>query len=225
MQADPQAYKDGISFLELKKRIAFYLGASIWLSGLMVRGGQNTEMNVSLLFAGNGSKMIRWLSSDIDRIRYFITLIFQQASGTAITREQMNCRFSAKPKEEVAYGALADFPIGFVAEEGSKTKQVTFGGTSLHTDDLNAFHPLHYETTNINTDAEEFSNFMREYKRIAQLSFGWEFFEKEYEDKIIKNNGINSAINRHQPNNGYFLNAVDVVGGFYLGNDKKGLAT
>lgn len=224
VQSDPKSYMTGISLLELKKRIAFYLGACIWLSGMMIRGGQNAGMNVSLLFAGNGSKMIRWLSSDLDRIRYYITMMFQKASGTAITREQMNCRFSTKPKEEVAYGALADFPTGFVAEEGYPTKQVTFGGTSLQTNDQNAFHPLHYVTTNINTDAEEFSNFMREFRRIAQLSFGWEFFEKEYEEKIIRNNGINSAINRHQPNNGYFLNAVDVVAGFYLGNDKKDLA-
>ncbi|MBA4347690.1 MAG: hypothetical protein C0413_02435 [Clostridiales bacterium] len=224
MKSDPQAYKVGLSFLELKKRIAFYLAASIWLSGMMIRGGQNSGMNVSLLFAGNGSKMIRWLSPDLDRIRYFITLMFQQASGTAITREQMNCRFSLKPKEEVAYGALADFPTGFVAEEGAPTQQVTFGGTSLKADDLGAFHPMHYVTTNINTDFGEFASFMREYKRIAMLSFGWEFTEKEYDVNILSHGGVNASINGHQPNNGYFLNAVDVVAGFYLGNDKKDLA-
>lgn len=225
MQTDQQAYKDGVSFLELKKRIAFYLAASIWLSGMMIRGGQNSGMNVSLLFAGNGSKMIRWLSPEIDRIRYFITLMFQQASGTAIKREQMNCRFSLKPKEEVAYGALADFPTGFVAEEGSSTKQVTFGGASIKSNDTGAFHPLHYVTTNIKTDAKEFENFMREYKRIATLSFGWEFFNNEYDVDILSHGGIDSSINGHQPNNGHFLNAVDVVAGFYLGNDKKDLAT
>lgn len=224
MQADQQAYKDGVSFLELKKRIAFYLAASIWLSGMMIRGGQNSGMNVSLLFAGNGSKMIRWLSPEIDRIRYFITLMFQQASGTAIKREQMNCRFSLKPKEEVAYGALADFPTGFVAEEGSSTKQVTFGGASIKSNDTGAFHPLHYVTTDIKTNAKEFENFMQEYKRIAELSFGWEFFEDEYDANILSHGGINASINGHQPNNGYFLNAVDVVAGFYLGNDKKDLA-
>ncbi len=221
---DPQAHKEGVSFLELKKRIAFFLAASVWLSGLMIRGGQNTGMNVSLLFAGNGSKMIRWLSPDLDRIRYFITLMFQQASGTAITREQMSCRFSLKPKEEVAYGSLADFPTGFVAEEGGPTQQVTFGGASINADDSGAFHPLHYITTNINTDSKEFANFMHEYRRIASQSFGWEFFENEYDLKILSNGGVNAAINRHQPDNGYFLNAVEVVAGFYLGNDKKDLA-
>lgn len=222
---DPQAYKEGVSFLELKKRIAFYLAASIWLSGMMIRGGQNSGMNVSLLFAGNGSKMIRWLTPDIDRIRYFITLMFQKASGAAIDREQMNCRFSTRPKEEVAYGALADFPAGFVAEEGSTTQQVVFGGAGIQTNDLGAFHPMHYVTTNIETDLGEFASFMREYKRIASLSFGWEYLEDEYNVSILSHGGVNSAINRHQPNNGYFLNAVDVVAGFYLGNDKKDLAT
>ena len=224
MQSDSQE-KEVLYFLELKKRIAFYLAASVWLSGLMIRGGQNAGMNVSLLFAGNGSKMIRWLSPNIDRIRYFVTLLFQRASGTAITREQMDCRFSTRPKEEVAYGALADFPEGFVAEEENLTKQVTFGGTSTKADDLGAFHPMHYITTNINTDQNEFMEFMREFKRIAEMSFDWEFYGKEYDENVVKNSGINSAINRHQPNNGYFLNAVDVVAGFYLGNDKKDLAT
>lgn len=224
IQNDPQALKDGKSFLELKKRIAFYLGASIWLSGLMIRGGQNTNMNVSLLFAGNGSKMIRWLSPDLDRIRYYITLMFQKASGAAIEREQMNCRFSLKPKEEVAYGALTDFPSGFVAEEASLTHQVTFGGDSIKANNAGVFHPLHYVTTNIKTDQTEFVNFMHEFKRIAELSFDWEFYGKEYDETIVKNSGVNSAINRHQPNNGYFLNAVDVVAGFYLGNDKQDLA-
>ena len=224
IKSDPQAYKEGVTFLALKKRIAFFLAASVWLSGLMIRGGQNTGMNVSLLFAGNGSKMIRWLSSDTDRIRYFITLMFQKASGTSITREQMNCRFSTKPKEEVAYGALADFPTGFVAEEGSATQQVSFGGTSIQANDLGAFHPMHYVTTNIDTDFGEFASFMREYKKIASLSFGWEFFENEYDVSILSHGGVNASINRHQPNNGYFINAVDVVAGFYLGNDKKDLA-
>jgi hypothetical protein len=136
----------------------------------------------------------------------------------------MNCRFSLKPKEEVAYGALADFPTGFVAEEGSPTQQVTFGGTSLKADDMGAFHPMHYVTTNISTDFGEFATFMREYKRIAMLSFGWEFAEKEYDVNILSHGGVNASINGHQPNNGYFLNAVDVVAGFYLGNDKTDLA-
>ncbi|HAX40090.1 MAG TPA: hypothetical protein DCY10_04335 [Clostridiales bacterium] len=84
---------------------------------------------------------------------------------------------------------------------------------------------MHYITTNIETDLGEFASFMREYKRIASLSFGWEYLEDEYNVSILSHGGINSAINRHHPNNGYFLNAVDVVAGFYLGSDKKDLAT
>jgi len=224
LSSDQQHGKESQYFLVLKKRIAFFLAATVWLSGIMIRGGQNAGMNVSLLFAGNGSKMIKWLDSDIERIRYFITLLFQQASGAAIKREQMNCRFSLKPKEEVAYGALADFPTGFVAEDSSPTLQVSFGKASTKADELAAFHPMHYVTTDIKTNAKEFENFMQEYKRIAELSFGWEFFENEYDVNILSHGGINASINGHQPNNGYFLNAVDVVAGFYLGNDKKDLA-
>jgi hypothetical protein len=224
LQPDQQE-KSAQYFLELKKRIAFFLAASVWLSGLMIRENKNIDMNVSLLFAGNGSKMIRWLSPDMERIRHFVTLLFQQSYQIAIPREKMNWRFSSRPKEEVAYGALSDFPAGFIAEEGSKTTQVKFGGVSTDKEEQDAFKDDNYESKNISTDAVEFSNFMREYKRIARLSFGWEFFENEYEEEIISNSGIIAAIKRQQPDNGYFLNAVDVVAGFYLGSDKKDLAT
>ena len=220
---NPQEYKDAISFQELKKRIAYFLGASVWLSGRMIRDGENSGMNVSLLFAGNGSKMIQWLSPDIERIRHFVTLMFQRASGAPISRDQMNCRFSAKPKEEVAFGALADFPTGFLASSGDATKQVSFGQASPLDNDLVSFHPMQYETMDIPTDLDEFADFMNTYRTIAKSSFGWDFFENEYDINILSHGGVNAAINGHLPNNGYFLNAVDIVAAWNLGNDHSNL--
>ncbi len=91
------------NFMFLKKRIAFYLGAIIWLSGFILRDGENQNMSVSLLFAGNGSKMIRWLTPDLQRTRFFIHQLFQEASQLTLPQQQFNCRFSAKPKEEVPW--------------------------------------------------------------------------------------------------------------------------
>ena len=220
---NPQEYKDAISFQELKKRIAYFLGASVWLSGRMIRDGENSGMNVSLLFAGNGSKMVQWLSPDIERIRHFVTLMFQRASGAPISRDQMNCRFSAKPKEEVAFGALADFPTGFLASSGDATKQVSFGQASQLDNDLVSFHPMQYETMDIPTDLDEFADFMNTYRIMAKSSFGWDFFENEYDINILSHGGVNAAINGHLPNNGYFLNAVDIVAAWNLGNDHSNL--
>lgn len=216
---DPKSYREDLSFLELKKRVAFYLGASVWLSGLLVRGGANDKMDVSLLFAGNGSKMIHWLSPDIGRIRHFITSIFQKASGADIKQDQMNCRFSAKPKEEVAYGALVEFPIGFVSPQDKPTKQVSFGEVNEKASELGAFQPMLYVTKNIKTDMAEFAAYMRAYRSIANLSFDWEFLPGEYDEKILENGGINAAINRQPPSQGYFLNALETVASWNMRED------
>lgn len=221
---NPQEYKDAISFQELKKRIAFFLGASVWLSGLMVRNDENTGMNVSLLFAGNGSKMIQWLSPEIERIRHFIMLMFQRASNASVTTGQLACRFSARPKEEVSFGALADFPTGFLATEENAIKQVSFGYVNQVDIDLASFHPMQYETMDIQTGFDEFASFMQAYRTIAKSSFGWDFAADEYDLNILSHGGLNAAINGHIPNNGYFLNAVDVVAGWYLGNDHSNLS-
>ena len=221
---NPQEYKDSQSFQALKKRIAFFVGASVWLSGLMIRDGENTGMNVSLLFAGNGSKMIQWLSPEIERIRHFITFMFQRSSNAPIQREQMTCRFSAKPKEEVAFGALADFPTGFLASSGAATKQVSFGQLNQLDEDLVSFHPMQYETKDFQTGFDEFASFMQAYRMIARSSFGWDFSDDEYDVNILSHGGLNAAINGHLPDNGYFLNAVDVVAGWYLGNDHSNLS-
>ncbi len=220
---NPQEYKDAVSFQELKKRIAFYVGASVWLSGLMIRDGDNTGMNVSLLFAGNGSKMIQWLSPEIERIRHFITLMFQRSSTAPISKDQMKCRFSAKPKEEVAFGALADFPTGFLAPSGNPPKQVSFGHVNQLDEDLVSFHPMQYETLDILTGFEDFAMFLTAYRTVAKSSFGWDFAENEYDVSILSHGGLNAAINGHLPNNGYFLNAVDVVAAWHLGNDHSSL--
>ncbi len=220
---DPRRYQEELSFLELKKRIAFYLGASVWLSGRIVRSAAQTDMSVSLLFAGNGSKMIRWLSPDIERIRHFITLLFQKASGANITTEQMSCRFSAKPKEEVAFGALADFPAGFAAAQKGTVKRIQFNAAEEQAEETPAFRKMEYVSENIETDADEFANFMREYRQSAIWSFEWDFFENEYSPMILKNGGIRTAIGQTLPDNGFFLNALDVVAAQYLGSDQQTL--
>ena len=210
-KSDPKAYFESVSFLELKKRIAFYVGASVWLSGLLIRGGENDQMNVSLLFTGNGSKMIHWLSTDVERIRHFITSIFQKASGANIERDQMNCRFSAKPKEEVAYGALADFPVGFASPQDKPTKKVFFGESNEKANVLGAYQPMQYVTKTVQTDVAEFAAYLRAFRSIANLSFDWEFFPGEYEEKILENGGIMSTIDRMPSTHGFFLNALETV--------------
>lgn len=83
---------------------------------------------------------------------------------------------------------------------------------------------MQYETMDIQTGFDEFATFMQAYRTIAKSSFGWSFAQDEYDVNILSHGGLNAAINGHLPDNGYFLNAVDVVAGWYLGNDNSNLS-
>lgn len=201
----------------LKKRIAFYLAASIWLSGMMLRGDSNPKLSVALLFAGNGSKMIRWIEPDLERIRFFVYQLFQEAAGLTIQRENFGCLFSAMPKEEVAYGALMDLRDGLIDEKRTTAKQIYFDRKDDHDSDIKTYHSIHYGRKDIETDQAEFERFLTAYRQCAIASFDWAFEKDEYDASVIERRGIEGGIKKTQPAKGYFLSAVEAVSNFYLG--------
>ena len=205
-------------FLELKKRVAFYLGASIWLSGMMLKGEDTAGVFISLLFTGNGSKMIRWLSPEIDRIRHYIYLLFNSAGDLGLPRDNFSIRFSAMPKEEVAFGSLLGLPDEFFEVGEMPPKQVTFDQAETQTDDFEAYSPVHYESKNIGTGFDDFANFMRAYRKASKLSFGWEFEDGEYHESLMTTDGFASSIkaNERKNRNSFFLNALEVVSVQYM---------
>jgi len=203
--------------LSLKKRIAFYLAASIWLSGMMLRGDSNPKLSVALLFAGNGSKMIRWIEPDLERIRFFVYQLFQEAAGIAIQRENFGCLFSDMPKEEVAYGALMDLRDGLIDEKRTIAKQIYFDRKDDHDSDIKTYHSIHYGRKDIETDQAEFERFLTAYRKCATASFDWAFDKDEYDTSVIEKRGIEGSIKKAQPVRGYFLSAVEAVSNFYLG--------
>ncbi|MEA4869214.1 MAG: hypothetical protein VB062_01100 [Christensenella sp.] len=203
--------------LSLKKRIAFYLAASIWLSGMMLRGDSNPKLSVALLFAGNGSKMISWVEPDLERIRFFVYQLFQEAAGISIQRENFGCLFSDMPKEEVAFGALMDLREGLIDERRVTAKQIYFDRKDDHDSDIKTYHSIHYGRKDIETDQAEFERFLKAYRQCAIASFDWAFERDEYDASIIDRRGIEGGIRKSQPDKGYFLSAVEVVSNFYLG--------
>ena len=217
VNAVPESIKmKGIAnFVSLKKRIAFYLGAVIWLSGLMLAGKNNQGMRVSLLFAGNGSKMVRWLAPDMQRTRHFIHLLFQQASQMNLTAPQLDCRFSAMPKEEVAMGSLLEVQNSYFALDSTTAKQVQFG--QAHEEgDFPAYRAMQYEQEPIQTNDATIARYLGVFKVIAQQSYGWSFEEGEYDVSILDDASVCGQIDRQIQQQGYFLSAVEVISGKYL---------
>ncbi len=207
--------------LELKKRIAFYLGASVWLSGMMLRGDQNKNISVSMLFAGNGSKMIGWLDPELDRTRYFAYRMFQTSAGIPIDWEKFGCRFSAMPKEEVALGALLELPDEYCDETKAAAKQVFFDRKAEQDDKIETFHTLRYGRKDIKTDRPEFEKFLNAFRESAKASYEWDFSEKEYGAAILEGRGIQNSIRNKQDRHGYFLSALEVTAAQFLGKVKN----
>lgn len=203
------------SLLFLKKRVAFYLGAVIWLSGLMLQTDATLNISVSLLFAGNGSKMIRWLAPDLQRTRYFIHLLLQEASNISLPQTQFNCRFSNMPKEEVAFGALLGVKDDYFSLGASTANQVQFG-SKQQIEDIPAYRAMEYGQVQVETDYNTFASFLRAFRNIAQQSYGWSFEDSEYDSSILNLPGILGQINGKVERLGFFLSALEVVSGKYL---------
>ncbi len=213
--------KGDVLFMQLKKRIAFYLGATAWLSGMMLRQEKNPKLSVMILFAGNGSKMLRWLDSELDRTKYFVYQIFQKSVGVEIDRKAFDCLFSTMQKEEVAYGALIDLPTGFYDVEKTEATQVFFDRENAQTSSIPSYHSLRYGRKDISTDREEFVEFMKTFRESAMVSYEWPFDEDEYDVSILERNNLGSAIATLEKNAGFFLSAVDVISNYYLGETTK----
>lgn len=203
--------------LELKKRIAFYLAASIWLSGMMLRGDNNPKLSVALLFAGNGSKMIHWIEPDLERIRFFVYQLFQEAAGISIQREYFGCLFSDLPKEEVAFGALMDLREGLIDEKRTTARQIYFDRKDAKDDDANTYHSIRYGRKDIETNQAEFERFLNAFRKCAIASFDWKFEKDEYTAAVIEKRGVEVSIKKQMQDKGYFLSAVEAVSNLYLG--------
>ena len=181
----------------------------------MLQTDATPNISVSLLFAGNGSKMIRWLAPDLQRTRYFIHLLLQEASNISLPQTQFNCRFSNMPKEEVAFGALLGVKDDYFSLGASTANQVQFG-SKQQIEDIPAYRAMEYGQVQVETDYNTFASFLRAFKNIAQQSYDWSFDESEYNPSVLNLPGILGQINGKVERQGFFLSALEVVSGKYL---------
>ncbi|MEN6595442.1 MAG: hypothetical protein ABFC31_10915 [Clostridiaceae bacterium] len=94
--------------LDFRLRIAYYLGAVCYYAGMLARERQGLEplliSNLTIQFAGNGSKIIDWISDNDDAISDFAKEMFR--SGMNQAEQPRAVQFSGIPKHEVARGTL-----------------------------------------------------------------------------------------------------------------------
>jgi len=98
-----------VALTNLRLRIAYYVGAVVYYAGMLARipGKDGSTADIEKLnieFAGNGSKIVRWIGDDTSAVKSFMKTMFSagmrtEASPAAVT-------FSEHPKHEVANGAM-----------------------------------------------------------------------------------------------------------------------
>ena len=102
---------DKNTFKKARTLIAFTYGGLIYYLGLLLR-----EINRTLLeekekikgchiyFAGNGSKLLKWVSPDEDLLKFIRAVILE--SGNLEKPDLINFYYSEEPKQEVSQGLL-----------------------------------------------------------------------------------------------------------------------
>ena len=208
-----QYEQDAPGFSVIKKRIAFYLGAVVWLSAVMF-DWEDDNLQISMLLAGNGSKIVRWITPDVKRTVHFIRLLFQRASKLNIPDERFVCRFSQRPKEEVAFGALQSVPNEYFV--AGATNQAIFEPNLEQTAELPAYQATQYRQIEICTDPDMVSSYIKAFRVVAETSYGWRFGANEYDPAVLTLPGVDGIIGAKPKKYGYFLNALEAVGDKYL---------
>ncbi len=89
-------------------RIAYYIGAICYYAGMLARDREGFESlqvsDLTIFFAGNGSKVIDWICDDDEAVGRFVKEMFQ--AGVCKEEEPRDVLFSDRPKHEVARGAM-----------------------------------------------------------------------------------------------------------------------
>lgn len=97
-----------VQIRNLRLRIAYYIGAVSYYAGMLARDRDGFEppqvSDLTIFFAGNGSKVIEWISDDDEAVARFVKEMFRAGVGTE--EEPRDVLFSERPKHEVARGAI-----------------------------------------------------------------------------------------------------------------------
>lgn len=110
-RAVSQAGLANTSVARLRKRVAYKVAAILYYAGMMTRKTGTRIEDLHILFAGNGSKTLNWISDDDKKTKRFLSAMFNAGAGIdqpndAAAQKFENIHFASDPKHEVASGAM-----------------------------------------------------------------------------------------------------------------------
>jgi hypothetical protein len=216
---------DPDTFKKARTLIAFTYGGLIYYLGLLLR-----EINRSLpeeekikgchiYFAGNGSKLLKWVSDDEYLLKFIRAVILE--SGNLEESNLINFHYSEEPKQEVSQGLLVPeevsipSPIKIIGESGYSYK-----GSPLewNRDMANMVKMnINFSEIKVPTKFPELENYIKIYNTHATGCLNVEEV-KEYQAELIKNAlesriGSNKDIELLQP---FFIEEIKAVIDKYL---------
>jgi hypothetical protein len=216
---------DKNTFKKARTLIAFAYGGLIYYLGLLLREINRTlpeEEKIKgcdIYFAGNGSKLLKWVSLDEDLLKFIRAVILE--SGNLEKPDLINFHYSEKPKQEVSQGLLVPeevsipSPIKIIGESGYSYK-----GSSLewNRDMANMVKKIiNFSEIKVPTEFPELENYIKIYNTHATGCLNVEEV-KGYQAELIKNAlesriGKNVDIELLQP---FFIEEIKVVIDKYL---------
>lgn len=210
-----------VQILNFRQRIALYLGAVCYYAGMLARERKGMEpiqiSNLTIRFAGNGSKIIDWISNRDGAISTFVKEMF--SAGMQKTQLPRAVEFSSMPKHEVARGALLSRGNGLQVQEQNiiLAGERYIEGRAVRSE----FSPMDAIVPNdsINPEQDEIKAFLAAFNRsiasVVPCRDGcrrYEFPEKDefgFRDKVLEI--MTTLRNNNEELKPFFLIGVEVI--------------
>jgi hypothetical protein len=215
---------DPDTFKKARTLIAFTYGGLIYYLGLLLREINRTLpekekiKGCDIYFAGNGSKLLKWVSDDEYLLKFIRAVILK--SGNLEKPDLINFHYSEEPKQEVSQGLLVPeeviipSSIKIIGESGYSYKG---GSLEWNRDMANMVKIINFSEIEVPTEFPELENYIKIYNTHATGCLNVEEV-KGYRAELIKNAlesriGKNVDIELLQP---FFIEEIKAVIDKYL---------
>lgn len=194
----PNNIRDSL-LIKLRERIAFNIGAIMYYAGMLTRETDTMIDQLVLVFAGNGSKVIKWMTDDNKAAGNFIKRMY--GAGTGTDKLPKSVSFASNPKHEVALGsmqkalAIAPGKHETVVIQGEKM-QVRDTATGK-TEDRSAHAPIiavFQENSTYIVDNGEIKRFLKAFREGAVRDLQLPLNNGAYADEQIESRGFTLAV-------------------------------
>lgn len=163
---------DKIALVNMRRRLSYYIAAVVYYAGMFSRmpsrDGSTVDVeSLNIYFAGNGSRVIDWITEETEDMYAFVKIMFSAGMGTTMMPETVSV--SDTPKHEVAYGALSDHK----GLESLIDKDIIIAGERFrdsHEKEFNAIQKMPPLTNSGDYEVvgDELKNFLQHFNRAVE---------------------------------------------------------